>query len=173
MPVTFIWMFVYTMNFRAARSGKRWSFWLFRPNLRELGLFHPYFVCNFWMVILDQSKPISLILLLWSIAFMVNKSVSKISLLWSIIFFVRWRVKKLSTGVGNGGTILISSGKCNFSIYLDNQVYYFDIQVITTLLCLLLVFYLLIPSNHSFFYLTTALLKSYVFRHSKAYSHSF
>ena len=52
----------------------------------------------------------------------------------------------------NGGTILIRSWKCNFSIYLDTQA-------ITTLLCLLLVLYVLFPSIHSFFYLTTALLK--------------
>ena len=34
---------------------------------------------------------------------------------------------------GNGGTVLISSWKCNFSIYLDILVYYLDIQAITTL----------------------------------------
>ena len=34
---------------------------------------------------------------------------------------------------GNGGTDQISSWKCNFSIYLDIQVYYLDIQTITTL----------------------------------------
>ena len=39
----------------------------------------------------------------------------------------------------NGGTIQIASWKCNFSIYLDIQVYYLDIQAITALLCLLLV----------------------------------
>ena len=45
---------------------------------------------------------------------------------------------------------------------------------ITTLLCLLLVLYVLVPSIYSVFYLTTALLKSDVFWHSKAYSsHSF
>ena len=51
------------------------------------------------------------------------------------IFFVRWKVKKLSTGRagGNGGTVPIMSWKCNFSIYLDIQVYYLDIQAITTL----------------------------------------
>ena len=57
-------------EFLAARNGKKISFLLFRPNLRELGLFHPYFVCKcsfrkislIKMVILDQSKPISLIL---------------------------------------------------------------------------------------------------------------
>ena len=74
----------------------------------------------------------------------------------------------------NRGTVLISSCKCNFSIYLDIQVYYLDIQAITTLLRLLLVLYVLVPSIDSFFYLTTTLLKSDVFRHLKAYSsHSF
>ena len=34
---------------------------------------------------------------------------------------------------GNGGTVLIMSWKCNFSTYLDIQVYYLDIQAITTL----------------------------------------
>ena len=52
---------------------------------------------------------------------------------------------------GNGGTIQIASWKCNFSIYLDIQVYYFDIQTITTLLGLLLFFYVLLPSIYSFF----------------------
>ena len=50
--------------------AKKLSFGLFRPNLPQLGLFHPYFVCKssfrvisiINMVILDQSKPISLIL---------------------------------------------------------------------------------------------------------------
>ena len=75
---------------------------------------------------------------------------------------------------GNGGTVLISSWKCNFSIYFDSQVYYLDIQAIATFLCLLLVLYLLVPSIHSYFYHTTALLKSDIFQHSKAYSsHSF
>ena len=85
-------------------------------------------------------------------------------LLCSIIYFVRSRAKKLSTGGGcwgNGGTVLISSWKCNFSIYLD-------IQAITTLLCHLLVHYVLVPSIPSTFYVTTALLKSDVFRHLKA-----
>ena len=40
---------------------------------------------------------------------------------------------------GNGGLVLISSWRCNFSIYLDIQVYYLDIQAITTLLWLILV----------------------------------
>ena len=69
-PLACIWMFVRAMNFWAARNGKKLSFWLLRPNLRELGLFNPYFVCKtrfreismITMVILDQSKPISLIL---------------------------------------------------------------------------------------------------------------
>ena len=85
---------------------------------------------------------------------------------------MRWRVKTLTTGEGwwNGGTIEIASWKCNFGIYLDIQVYYLDIQVITKLLCLLLVLYMLVPSVYSIFYVTTALLKSDVFWHSKAYS---
>ena len=70
---------------------------------------------------------------------------------------------------GEWGTVLISSWKSNFSIYLDIQVYYLDIQAITTLLCRLLVLYVLAPSIHPMFYITTALLKSDVFRHSKAY----
>ena len=69
-PVASIWMFVCGMNIWAARNGKKWSFWLFRPNLYELGLYHPYFVCKYsfreismiLMVILDQNKPIWLIL---------------------------------------------------------------------------------------------------------------
>ena len=44
------------------------------------------------------------------------------------------------------GTILISSWKCNYSIYLDIQVYYMDIQAISILLCLLLVLDVLVPS---------------------------
>ena len=89
---------------------------------------------------------------------------------------MRWRVKKLSTGGvgGPGEIVLITSWKCNLSIYLDIQAYYLDIQAITTLLCLLLALYVLFPSIHLFFYLTTALLKSDIFQHSKAYSsHSF
>ena len=69
-PVTYIWMFVYAMNFELPEIAKKWSFGLFSPNLPQLGLFHPYFVCKssfrlismIKMVILDQSKPISLIL---------------------------------------------------------------------------------------------------------------
>ena len=49
--------------------------------------------------------------------------------------FCETKDKKVITGGGweNGGTILITSWKCNFSIYLDIQVYYLDIQAITTL----------------------------------------
>ena len=92
--------------------------------------------------------------------------------------FCEKNIKKLSTGLGvcwgNGGTVLILSWKCNFNISLDIQVYYLDSHVINTLLCLLFVLYVLVPSIHSFFYPTATLLKSDVFRHSKAYSsHSF
>ena len=69
-PVTYIWMFVYAMNFELPKIAKKWSFGLFRLNLPQLGLFHLYFVTKtslrvisiIKMVILDQSKPISLIL---------------------------------------------------------------------------------------------------------------
>ena len=44
--VTCIWMYVYAMNFWAVRNVKKWNFRLFRPSLRELGLFYPYFVCS-------------------------------------------------------------------------------------------------------------------------------
>ena len=96
--------------------------------------------------------------------------------LCSIKKIMRCWVKKLSTGGawGNGWTVQIASWKCNFGICLDIQVYYLDIQAITTLLCLLLVLYVLVPSIYSIFYLTTALLKSDICRHSKDYSsHSF
>ena len=80
------------------------------------------------------------------------------------------RKKVIHWGVSgeNGGTILITSWKCNFSIYLDIQVDYLDIQAITTLLCLILVLSVLFPSIHSIFYVTTALQKNDVFRHLKA-----
>ena len=63
-------MFVYAMNFELPEIAKKLSFGFFRPNLPKLLLFHPYFVgkSNFIVismikiVILDQSKPISLYL---------------------------------------------------------------------------------------------------------------
>ena len=41
---------------------------------------------------------------------------------------MRWRVISIHWGGhgGNGGTVLISSWKCNFGIYFDIQVYYLD-----------------------------------------------
>ena len=66
--------------------------------------------------------------------------------------FCESNIKKVihwSLGVGpggNGGTVLISSWKCNYSIYLDIKVYYMDIQAIYTLLCLLLALDVLVPS---------------------------
>ena len=58
-----------------------------------------------------------------------------------MIFFVRWRIKSYPLGGpgGNCGPVLILPWRCNFSIYSDIQVYYLDIQAITTLLCLILV----------------------------------
>ena len=68
--VTCIWMFVYEMIFEFPEMAQKWSFGFFRPNLPQLGLFHPYFVSKscfrvismIKIVILDQSKQISLIL---------------------------------------------------------------------------------------------------------------
>ena len=68
-PVTYIWMFVYAMNFELPEMAKKGSYGLFRPNLPQLGLFHAYFICKscsrvismIKIVILDQSKPTSLI----------------------------------------------------------------------------------------------------------------
>ena len=37
-------MFVYAMNFELPEMAKKSSFGLFKPNLLQLGLFHPYFV---------------------------------------------------------------------------------------------------------------------------------
>ena len=58
-------MFVYAINFELPEDQKV----KFRPNLPQLGLFHPYFVSKscftvismIKMVIWDQSKPISII----------------------------------------------------------------------------------------------------------------
>ena len=69
-PVTCVWMFVYARNFELPEIAKKWSFGLFRPNLSQLGLYHLYFVCKssfrvismIKIVILDQSKPILLML---------------------------------------------------------------------------------------------------------------
>ena len=68
--VTCIWMFVYAINFELPEMAKKLSFGFFRPNLPQLGLFHPYFVSKssfrvipmIKIVILEQSKPISLYL---------------------------------------------------------------------------------------------------------------
>ena len=83
-PVTCIWMFVCVLKFWAARKVKKWSFGFFWPNLPQLGLFHPYFVCKccfieisiIKMVILDQSKPISLVLKVKNIK---NSKIQKLS----------------------------------------------------------------------------------------------
>ena len=67
--VTYIWLFVYAMNFELPEMAKKWSFGLFRPNLPQLVIFHLYFVSKscfrvismIKMVIWDQSKAILLI----------------------------------------------------------------------------------------------------------------
>ena len=127
------------------------------------------------MVILDQSKPISLYLKIKKFVnctFIIHKNGNKTSIQpilksnsTSFIFNKKnceikgKKVIHQEGGLGEWGTVQIASLKCNFGIYLD-------IQAITTLLCLLLVLYVFVPSIYSFFYLTTALLKSDIFRHS-------
>ena len=68
--VTCIWIFVYVMIFELPEMAQKWNFGIFRPNLPQLGLFHPYFLSKssfrvipmIKMVILEQSNPISLYL---------------------------------------------------------------------------------------------------------------
>ena len=63
-------MFVYAMNFELPAMAKDEVLGPLRPNMPQLGLYHPYFVSKtsfrlismIKMVILDQSRPISLIL---------------------------------------------------------------------------------------------------------------
>ena len=107
------------------------------------------------MVILDQSKPISLIFEKKSnfknkkfeySTFIIHRNENKTSIQsilnsnsTSFIFnniFCEMKGKKVINwgGIGgNGGTVPIASWKCNLGIYLDIQVYYLDIQAITTL----------------------------------------
>ena len=70
------------------------------------------------MVILDQSKPISLTLKIKNGKFNNPEFVH-----------MHW-----GGGWGIVGTVQIASWNCNFGIYLDIQVYYLDIQAITALL---------------------------------------
>ena len=101
------------------------------------------------MVILDQSKPILLILKIKNsksihCKFIIHKNGNKTSIQpilksnsTSFMFnniFCEMKGKKVIHwgGGGHGGIVQIASWKCNFGIYLD-------IQAITVLLCLLLV----------------------------------
>ena len=122
------------------------KFLSFRPNLRELGLFHPDFVCKrsfrvismIKMVILDQSKPISTILKIEkskfkypkfvNCTFIIHKNGNKIStqpirksnstyFIFNYIF-CEMNIKKVIHRGGLGGM-----GE-PYSIYLDIQVYY-------------------------------------------------
>ena len=147
------------------------------------------------MVILDQSKRIQLYLKIKifknpkfaNCTFIIHRNRNKTSIqpiLKSKSTSFMFNKKNCEIGEkvihqggasGNGGTVQIASWKCNFSIYLDIQVYYLYIQAyylyiqaITTLLGLLLLLYVLLPSVYSFFYLTTTLMKSDIFRHSKS-----
>ena len=68
--------------------------------------------------------------------------------MFNIIFYEMKGKKVIHCERGPGGNCPNYIWKFNFSIYLDIQVYYLDIQAITTLLGLLLVIYVLIPSIH-------------------------
>ena len=119
-----------------------------------------YVISMIKMVILYQSKPISLYLKIKKLKFKIQKFVNCTFIIHktgnktsiqpilnsnstSFMFnniFCEMNIKVIHWGGGakvNGGTILISSWKYNYSIYLDIQVYYLDIQAISTLLCLL------------------------------------
>ena len=114
------------------------------------------------MVILYQSKPISLYLKIKNLklknpkfancTFIIHKNGNKASIqpilkLNSTSFMFNniiyeMNIRKVIHWGGaceNRGTVLISSWKCNFSIYLHIEAYYLDIQAISTLLCLILV----------------------------------
>ena len=73
------------------------------------------------------------------------------SVMFNKIFCEMKGRKVIHWGGRNGGTVQIDCCKCDFGIYLDIQEYYFDIQGMTTLVCLLLVLYELVPSIHYFF----------------------
>ena len=140
-------------EFFCCQNGKKWSFWHHTPNLRESCFFHPYFVCKFSfriismmkMIILDKNKPIWLILKIQKFknpeivnyTFIIHKNGNKTSIqhilkLNSTSFVLNNFVLNREEGGRKGGSVLISSWKCNYSIYLDIQVYYLDIQAIFT-----------------------------------------
>ena len=125
-------------------------------NLRELWLFHPYFVCKcrfreismIKMFSLDQSKPILLLYLkikkFKNLKFVnctfifIHKNRNKTSIQpilkmnsTSLIFFVRWILKNVIHLEGECRNCPNFSSEVNYSIY-------FYIQTIATLLYLLL-----------------------------------
>ena len=146
-----------------------------------------YFVCKcsfreismIKIAILDQRKPIFLYFKIKKIQklknskfvnckFIIHKNGNKTSMqpilklnstsfMYYNIFCEMKCIKVIHWG-GNGGTVLISSWKCGFIIYLDIQIYYLDIQSITTFLCFLLVLYNLNYSPEKWHFLA---LKAY------------
>ena len=149
--------------------SKKWTLDFSGPNLPQFGLLHLYFVCKssfrvfsmIKMVILDQSKLIYLSFEKKNQNFKKSKFVhstfifhkngnkqvynpslcSSTSFMFNNIFCEMKGKTVIHWGGpgGNGGPVLILSWRCNFSSYLDIQVYYLDIQAITTLLYLILV----------------------------------
>ena len=69
-PVTYICMFVYAMNFELPEIAKKWSFWTFQAQPASVRVISSIFLSKtcfrvismIKMVILVQSKPISLIM---------------------------------------------------------------------------------------------------------------
>ena len=148
-------------KFLKSQKWQRMKFWGHcRHNLRELGLFHPYFVCKcsfreisiIKMLILDQGKPISLILKIEKFKiknqkfvnclFIIYKNGNKTSIqpilksnstsFMFINIFCEMNIKKVIHwgGMGKWGNLP------NFLFEVEFQVYT-NIQAISTLLCLL------------------------------------
>ena len=95
--------FVYAMNFELPEDQKV-KFWLFRPNLPQLGLFHKYFLCKscfrgismIKMGIWDQSKPIPLYL---KIKKFKIKNYSCIGHFWPLQWRMRSQLLQCMTGL--------------------------------------------------------------------------
>ena len=150
--VTFIWTFTFTMNFELPEMSKKWSYGFFRPNLPQLWLFHQYFVCkssfrviSMIKMVIFGSKYANLVIFenkkfknskFVNCMFIIHKNGNNTSIQHilksnstSFMFndiFCEMKGKKVIHCWWNGGPVLISSWRCNFSIYLD-------IQAITTL----------------------------------------
>ena len=85
-------MFVYAINFELPEMSKKQTLDFSGPNLPQLGLFHPYFVCKssfrvismIKIVILNQSKPIYLI-------FEENQNFQNLKFVHSTFIIQKWK----------------------------------------------------------------------------------